>query len=88
MLIQALCKTGLGYKGINLFYQMLQRDLIVNSETYTAVMKGLCKKGILSDLHGCWDVARNNKWLPAFEDCNALFKCLSPGHAEGRTGTF
>ncbi|XWS40899.1 hypothetical protein CRYUN_Cryun17cG0035700 [Craigia yunnanensis] len=76
MLIQAFCKTGLAYKGINLFYQMLPRDLIVNNETYTAVMKGLCKRGILSDLHGCWDVARDNKWLPALEDCGALFKCL------------
>ncbi|XVF14299.1 hypothetical protein REPUB_Repub09cG0046800 [Reevesia pubescens] len=76
MLIQLFCKTGLAYKGISLFYQMLQRNLIVNSETYTAVMKRLCKKGILSDLHGCWDVARNNKWLPALEDCDDLFKFL------------
>ncbi|XP_022774513.1 pentatricopeptide repeat-containing protein At5g15280, mitochondrial [Durio zibethinus] len=76
MLIQAFCKTGLAYKGMSLFFQMLQRGLIVNSETYTAVMKGLCKRGILSDLYGCWDVARINKWLPALEDCNALLKCL------------
>lgn len=76
LLIQAFCNTGLAYKGISLFYQMLQRDLIVNSETYIALMKGLCKRGILSDLHGVWDAIRNKKWLPALENCNALFKCL------------
>ncbi|XVE68172.1 hypothetical protein DITRI_Ditri09bG0047400 [Diplodiscus trichospermus] len=76
MLIQAFCKAGLAYKGMSLFYQMLERDLIVSSHTYTAVLKGLCKRGILSDLRGCWNVARNNKWLPALEDCNALFRCL------------
>ncbi|OMP03569.1 hypothetical protein COLO4_10330 [Corchorus olitorius] len=76
MLIQGFCAKGLAYKGISLFYQMLQRDLKVNGETYTAVMKGLCKKEILSDLHSCWNVARNNKWLPSLEDCNAILKCL------------
>ncbi|XVF60573.1 hypothetical protein PTKIN_Ptkin08bG0058600 [Pterospermum kingtungense] len=75
--IQALCKTGLAYGGVSLFYRMLWRGLIVNSETHTTLTKGLCKRGILSDLHGFWDVAQNNKWLPAVENCNALFQCLS-----------
>ncbi|KAF3954077.1 hypothetical protein CMV_020533 [Castanea mollissima] len=36
----------------------------------------LCKKGNLKDLHGCWEIAQRNKWLPGLVDCKALVGCL------------
>ncbi|WRX20718.1 hypothetical protein QQP08_013205 [Theobroma cacao] len=71
--------------GANLFEKMpkfvnqLDRETLNMLSTVRLTLlylKGLFKKGILSDLHEFWNVARNNKWLLALEDCDALFKCL------------
>ncbi|GLU11056.1 hypothetical protein SLE2022_278280 [Rubroshorea leprosula] len=75
-LVQSYCNKGLTLKAGSMFYEMLQKDLTIKSETYTALIKGLCKKGTLKDLCDCWDIARNNKWLPALKDCKDLLEHL------------
>lgn len=76
LLVQAYCKIGLTYKGWIICNEMLQRDLTINNGTYTALMMGLCKKGNMRDLHDCWDIAQNGKWLPELEGFNSLVECL------------
>ncbi|XP_012084727.1 pentatricopeptide repeat-containing protein At5g15280, mitochondrial isoform X2 [Jatropha curcas] len=76
LLVQAYCKSGLVYKGRTIFYQILQRDITIGNETYTALIMGLCKLGNLQDFHYCWDIARNSKWLPELRDCKSLVECL------------
>ncbi|KAI9154582.1 hypothetical protein LWI28_028439 [Acer negundo] len=76
LLIQACCKKGLVHDGKIIFYGMLQKGLTIKNETCTALLMGLCKKGISKDLHCCWDIARNKKWLPGLEDSKALVECL------------
>ncbi|KAJ6290335.1 hypothetical protein OIU78_026123 [Salix suchowensis] len=51
-------------------------NLSINSETFTALIKGLCKKENLRILHDCWDFALNGKWLPGLVDCISLVECL------------
>ncbi|KAJ4707421.1 putative Pentatricopeptide repeat-containing protein [Melia azedarach] len=76
LLVQSCCKKGLVSKGKKIFDGMLQRGLAIENKTYTALLIGLCKKGILKDLHGYWDIAQNKKWLPCFDDSKALVECL------------
>jgi pentatricopeptide repeat protein len=76
LLVQAYCKIGLTHKGWLIFNQMLQRNLTINSETFTALIKGLCKKENLRNLHDCWDFALNGKWLPGLVDCISVVECL------------
>ncbi|KAJ6753129.1 PPR CONTAINING PLANT-LIKE PROTEIN [Salix koriyanagi] len=76
LLVQAYCKIGLTRKGWLTFNQMLEMNLSINSETFTALIKGLCKKENLRILHDCWDFALNGKWLPGLVDCISLVECL------------
>lgn len=75
-LVQEGCKKGFIYQARLLFNGMLQRDLAVSSKSYTALLKGLCQKGILRDLLSCWIIARSNKWVPGLDDCKALWEYL------------
>lgn len=76
LLVQAYSKKGLTYSGKIILDGMLQQHLVVKNETYTTLIMGLCKKGKLKDLHGCWEIAQRNKWLPGLEDFKALVECL------------
>lgn len=76
LLVQACCKKGLVHNGKVIFCGMLQRSLIIKNETYTALLIGLCKKGILKDLHDFWYIAIKNNWLPELEDGKTLVECL------------
>ncbi|KAJ8775351.1 hypothetical protein K2173_020355 [Erythroxylum novogranatense] len=76
LLIQAYCKNGLTLKGKKIFNEMLCRNLTITNMTYTAVLKGLNKKGSLRDLYEFWDVLQGCKWLPELEDCNCVIECM------------
>ncbi|KAJ4835397.1 hypothetical protein Tsubulata_010561 [Turnera subulata] len=76
LLVQAYSKNGSVYKAWIIFNQMLQRDLSVKNETYTALLMRLCKKGNLPILHNFWDIARTGNWLPVVEDFNTVVECL------------
>ncbi|KAE8022156.1 hypothetical protein FH972_007985 [Carpinus fangiana] len=79
LLVQAYSKKGLIYSGKIILDGMLQQHLVVKNETYTTLIMCLCKKGKLKkskDLHGCWEIAQRNKWLPELEDFKALVECL------------
>ena len=76
LLVQVYSKKGLTNSGRLILQRMHQRHLIVKNETYSALIMSLCKKGNLKDLHGCWENAQRDKWLPGLEDCKALVGCL------------
>ncbi|KAM2267069.1 hypothetical protein COP2_046419 [Malus domestica] len=68
-IVQAYIKKGLTSDGWRMLNEMFQRHLKINNETYTAVIKGLCRRGNLKELHVCWDFAQHDRWLPGFKDC-------------------
>ncbi|CAL9014410.1 unnamed protein product [Prunus brigantina] len=76
LLVQAYMKKGLICDGRIILDGMFRRHLKIKNETYTAVIKGLCKRGNLKELHACWNNAQQNRWLPGLEDCKALMECL------------
>lgn len=76
LLVQAYSKRGLTYNGMKVLQGMFQRNLKIKNETYTAIITSLCKKGNLIDLHYCWGIAREDKWLPRLQDCKVLVECL------------
>ncbi|KAH7532664.1 hypothetical protein FEM48_Zijuj04G0046100 [Ziziphus jujuba var. spinosa] len=76
LLVQAYGKKGLTYNGVRLFHGMFQRNLKIKNETYTAMITSLCKKGNLRDFHCCWDIAREDGWIPGLKDCTVLVQCL------------
>lgn len=76
LLVQAYSKRGLTYNGMRLFHGMFQRNLKIKNETHTAMITSLCKKGNLIDFHCCWDIAREDGWIPGLEDSKVLVECL------------
>nr|XP_011467941.1 PREDICTED: pentatricopeptide repeat-containing protein At5g15280-like [Fragaria vesca subsp. vesca] len=75
-LAQAYGKKGLTYNTRIVVNGMIERHLKINNETYTALVKGFCKKGNLRELNACWNLAQIDGWLPRPEDCKALIECL------------
>ncbi|PRQ53527.1 putative tetratricopeptide-like helical domain-containing protein [Rosa chinensis] len=75
-LAQAYGKKGLTYNTRIVVNGMIERHLKINNETYTALVKGFCKKGNLRELNACWNIAQNDGWLPGPEDSKALIECL------------
>ncbi|XP_042497216.1 pentatricopeptide repeat-containing protein At5g15280, mitochondrial [Macadamia integrifolia] len=76
LLIQATSKKGFTCHGRRLLDRMLQRNLLIQNGTYTALIEGLCKEGNIRELHECWELALIHKWLPTFKDCKALIGYL------------
>ncbi|KAJ4972600.1 hypothetical protein NE237_005774 [Protea cynaroides] len=72
LLIQTVSKEGFSCLGRRLLDGMRQRNLLIQNETYTALIAGLCKEGNMRELHECWELARIHKWLPRLKDCKAL----------------
>ncbi|CAN1248529.1 Pentatricopeptide repeat-containing protein At5g15280, mitochondrial [Linum perenne] len=73
-LVQAYCKISLADTGRIIVVQMIQRNMMIDSATFTALITALCKKGNLSMLHECWDSAWNHNWLPHLENCKRLLE--------------
>ena len=76
LLIQTLCKRGLIGVGEMILNGMLQRHLSIKSETYSALLAGLCKKGNSSSIRYWWVLARRDKWLPEPRNGKVLLGCL------------
>ncbi|XP_059640400.1 pentatricopeptide repeat-containing protein At5g15280, mitochondrial isoform X2 [Cornus florida] len=76
LLVQSLSTRGLINKARIIFYGIVQRHLEIRDETYTAMITGLCKKGSLREHLDCWELARQDKWLPALKNWKAIMDCL------------
>ncbi|CAN4090658.1 unnamed protein product [Withania somnifera] len=75
-LAQKYSKKGSVHRARAIFHGMLGRHLRLDSETHTALMIGLCKKGDLRGLTSYWKFARNNNWLPDLKDGKTFFRRL------------
>ncbi|KAK4710475.1 hypothetical protein R3W88_004988 [Solanum pinnatisectum] len=75
-LVQKYSKKGSVHRARAILHGMLSRHLRLDSETHTALMMGLCKKGDLTGLTSYWKFARTNNWLPDLKDGKTLFSCL------------
>ncbi|CAI0454012.1 unnamed protein product [Linum tenue] len=74
-LVQAYCKIGLAETARIIFGQMIQRSMRIDSSSFTALITALCKKGNLSgNLHECWDISQNSKWLPQLKDFSRVIE--------------
>ncbi|KAJ8544932.1 hypothetical protein K7X08_017515 [Anisodus acutangulus] len=76
VLVQKHSKKGYVHRAKAVLQGMLGRHLRVDSETHTALLMGLCKKGDLRGLTAYWKLARTNNWLPDLKDRKALFSRL------------
>ncbi|KAM7510080.1 hypothetical protein LguiB_008955 [Lonicera macranthoides] len=76
LLVQAHCKNGSTQKARRIFDGALQRRLQIDNDTYTSLITSLCKKGDLRYLHKCWELAREDKWLPDFKESKVLLGFL------------
>lgn len=75
-LVQKYSKKGSVHRARVILHGMLGRHLRLDSETHTALMMGLCKKGDLRGLTSYWKFARTNNWSPDLKDGKALFSRL------------
>ncbi|KAK4360733.1 hypothetical protein RND71_019685 [Anisodus tanguticus] len=75
-LVQKYSKKGSVYRAREILHGMLGRHLRIDSETHTALLMGLCKKGDLRGLTAHWKLARTNNWLPDLKDGKTLFSRL------------
>lgn len=76
LLVQVFCKRGWAYHQKIVLDSMFQRQLKLNNDTYTAIIRHFCKMGNFKDLHDWWDVAQEERWVPTLKECNALLECL------------
>uniref|UniRef100_A0A251S2H5 Putative pentatricopeptide repeat protein n=1 Tax=Helianthus annuus TaxID=4232 RepID=A0A251S2H5_HELAN len=59
-----------------IFDKMVKKKVVITKETYSALIKGLCKKGNSSDIRECCDFIRNKNWLPTLNDYRTLINSL------------
>ncbi|KAL5582263.1 hypothetical protein UlMin_014705 [Ulmus minor] len=76
LLIQTFSYRGLTHKGKIILDGMFQRRLEIKNDTYTAIIRSLCKKQSLGGLQHWWCVAQENRWLPGLEDCKVFLESL------------
>lgn len=67
LVVQVYSKKGFLSKAKFILEEMLQSQLCVKNETYTALLMSLCKKGNMRDFNNYWDLAQKDSWSPALE---------------------
>lgn len=75
-LAQFFCKKRLGRKGMAILGRMLDRNMTVKNETYTAFLASLCKEEDLREFHKLWHLGKKNKWVPGLDDFKLLLERL------------
>ncbi|KAL4577272.1 hypothetical protein LXL04_013377 [Taraxacum kok-saghyz] len=76
LLVQACIKRGFVDKARKLFDEMLKRNLQIENKTFSALIKGVCKKGNSNDLHGLLKLVQNKNMLPFLNDYKTLICSL------------
>lgn len=76
LLVQFYCKKGFSRKGMKLMEAMFDRSLIIENETFTALVTSLCKKDDLRVILQFWDLGRKNNWIPSLKDVKPVLRCL------------
>lgn len=76
LLVQVYSKKGLTYNSKMILDIMFQRHIKVKNETYSMLIKSLCKKGNSRNICGCWDHSLEDGWFPGLTDCETLLKFL------------
>lgn len=76
VLVQAHIKRRHASKAKIIFDEMVQRRQEITNNTYTAVLKDLCRVGGLGCIQQCLELARVDKWVPEYEDFEVLVGLL------------
>ncbi|KAK9071854.1 hypothetical protein SSX86_008284 [Deinandra increscens subsp. villosa] len=76
LLVQSYAKRGFVHKSKEMFDEMFKKKVKIMRETYSALVRGLCKKGNLIDLRRCSDLVHNKNWLPTLNDYRTLIYSL------------
>ncbi|KAI3748017.1 hypothetical protein L6452_10827 [Arctium lappa] len=76
LLVQMHVKRGFLLKARKIYNEMEKKNLKIENKTYSALVSGLCKKGDSKDLHDCWELSRNQNWLPTLNDYRTLICSL------------
>ncbi|KAM0936187.1 putative tetratricopeptide-like helical domain superfamily [Dioscorea sansibarensis] len=75
-LSQSLSKNGMTMNAKLMVDEMLKREMLVESNTYTALIMGFCKEENIGGLKECLEVAKVIAWLPALGEIKVLISCL------------
>ncbi|KAI4352552.1 hypothetical protein L6164_006791 [Bauhinia variegata] len=76
LVVQAYSRKGLLHNAKAILDEMLQRQLCIKNEAYTALLMSLWKKGKMRDVRNYWDIALSNKWLPSLESFKHLLHSI------------
>ncbi|KAK1359544.1 Pentatricopeptide repeat-containing protein [Heracleum sosnowskyi] len=76
VLVEALIKRGHASKAKIIFDEMVRRRQEITNNTYTVILKHLCRVGGLGCVQQCWELARVAKWVPEYEDFKVLIDLL------------
>uniref|UniRef100_A0A164VWQ1 Pentacotripeptide-repeat region of PRORP domain-containing protein n=3 Tax=Daucus carota subsp. sativus TaxID=79200 RepID=A0A164VWQ1_DAUCS len=76
VLVQTLIKRGHTLNAKIIFDKMVQRRQKITNNTYTAILKGLCKVEGLGCIQQYWELARSDKWVPEDGDFKVLIGFL------------
>jgi len=76
LLIKYLSKNGLINRARLILDMSLKREMLIESDTYTALLLGFCKGKSIDGLRECLQVARSSTWLPGLVDVKELISFL------------
>ncbi|KAG9457663.1 hypothetical protein H6P81_002171 [Aristolochia fimbriata] len=76
LLIQSTSERKMIYKSRLTLDWMLKKGVPIDSETFSALILGICQEGDRVLLQKSLQVARDHNWLPGPRDCNALVHYL------------
>ncbi|KAJ0988537.1 hypothetical protein J5N97_006893 [Dioscorea zingiberensis] len=75
-LIQSLSQNGLSTSARLMVDEMLKKEMLVESDTYAALIMGFCKDGNIGGLKEFLELAKRSSWLPVLKDIKVLISCL------------
>lgn len=75
-LARFFCKKRLKRKGMTVLRRMLDRNMTVKNETYTAFLASLCKEEDLREFYNLWLLAKKNEWVPGTDHFELLLERL------------
>lgn len=75
-ILQMYSKKGLTFSARVLLDGMVERNLIIENGTYSALLLAFCKRSDLKSLRYCQHLARKYNWSPKFEDRKVLLSFL------------
>lgn len=76
LLIRILIKNGMMVNTKLILDRLFKRELLVESDSYTSLIMGLCKERNIRGIRECLELAQRSMYRPGSEDIKTLVSCL------------